>query len=87
MKTMLLQNLRIHKTNEVVTHYSGELIDANDHLYVNFSISAGSQSAIAYDIESGYCYDIIEINGSQNFDLSTWRDGDSIKIFTRVNKQ
>ncbi len=86
MRTMRLQNLQVHKTNGVPTHYTGELVDDVDHFYVNFSISAGSQSAIAYDVASDCIYDIVSINGTQNFDPSTWRDGDSIEIFANVNR-
>lgn len=87
MKIMRLKNLRVYKTNEVVTYYSGELVDAEDHFYVKFDIGAGGRSAIAYDLKSDCFYDIISINDTQNFDPSTWRDGDFFEIFASVTRQ
>lgn len=87
MKTMRLHNLRVYTTTGVVPHYSGELVDTEDHFYVKFDISAGGKSAIAYDPKSDCCYDIISINGTQNFDPSTWRDGDFFEIFAGVTRQ
>ena len=85
MKTMRLQNLRVHKTNEVITHYSGELVDVEDHFYVEFPTNAGTRRITAYNYERHESYPIDSVNGNGNYNISDWQDGDSIEISEVIN--
>ena len=85
MKTMQLQNLRAHKTNGVITHYTGELVDENDVFPVEFSNDDGTGHITAYNTNINEHYPIDLVNGCCDYDISNWQDGDSIEIYEAIN--
>lgn len=82
---MQLQNLRVYKTNEVVTHYFGELVDAEDNFYVEFLANTGTRRITAYNPERDESYPIDSVNGDEEYNISDWQDGDSIEISEAIN--
>lgn len=85
MKIMRLKNLRVYKTNEVVTHYSGELVDAEDNFYVEFPANTGTRCITAYNPERDESYPIDSVNGNGEYNISDWQDGDLIEISEAIN--
>lgn len=84
---MRLQNFQIHRTNDDITHYSGDLVDAIDCFNVVFSVSAGGGGMIAFNTGNGEHYHIASVNDAENFDLSTWQNGDRIEIYPFAIKE